>query len=141
MDVGRKPAGEANLRKLLNVIFQVKLIGNEDWPEDVFAGLAKASSMRWAPDRERRQLLVVIGDAETHPEDRYRSMEIVRDWVSASPNRSVNAVNTGSNDPARQGDVRAAKRYFQELGRLGNGQYLEDQGDLLGSILDILIVR
>lgn len=139
--VTRGKQGEENLRQLLKGIAEVRLVGNEDWPEDVCGGLAKAVSMSWPASGDRRQILVLIGDARTHPEDRDRSLAIVRKWVAASPNRSVNALYTGKPNPKWLGEFEESKRYFQEVATTGKGQYLGGQGDLLGSLLDILIVR
>jgi len=144
--VGRGAAGDANLRRLLQGIAEVQLVGNEDWPEEVCGGLAKAAAMPWARATEdRRQIMVLIGDARTHPEDHDRSLAIVRQWASASPNRSVHAVFTPPVDlaaqPGYKEEIGASMVYFKEVAAAGKGQYFEDQGDLLGSILDILIVR
>jgi Integrin beta chain VWA domain len=134
--------GGENLRKLLQAISEVRLVGNEDWPEDVCGGLAKAAAMPWpAASGKRRQIIIVIGDARTHPKDHDRSMAIVKQWTSSSPDRSVNTVHSGTPDPQWQEEFDAAKKYFQEVSKVGKGQYFQDQGDLLGSILDILIVR
>jgi len=140
--VARNSAGERNLKSLLKTIDEVELVGNQDWPEDVHKGLARAISMPWpAASEERRQVIVLIGDAETHPEDRATSLEIVRQWAGAAPNRSVNAVNTCPRVPPSMMEFQKARRYFQELAKAGHGRYFENQGDLLGSILDILIIR
>ena len=139
--VTRGKPGEENLRQLLLGIAEVRLVGNEDWPEDVCGGLAQAVSMAWPASGDRRQIIVLNGDARTHPEDRDRSLAIVRKWVAASPNRSVNALYTGKPNPKWLGEFEESKRYFQEVATTGKGQYFGDQGDLLGSILDILIVR
>jgi hypothetical protein len=140
--VARGNQGEINLRQLLQGIAEVRLVGNEDWPEDVCGGLVKAAAMPWpTASGDRRQIIVLMGDARTHPEDRDRSLESVRKWATASPNRSVNAVFTGTLVPQWQDEFVASKRYFQEVATTGKGQYIADQGDLLGSILDILIVR
>jgi hypothetical protein len=140
--VVRNAAGEANLRRLKAGIDKVKLIGNEDWPEDVCAGLARAAAMPWPPPTgERRQIIILIGDAKTHPADRARSLRIVRDWTAESPNRSVNTVNTCLEIPLLAEFRRETRRYFKELAKAGHGKYFENKGDLLGSILDILIIR
>ncbi len=140
--VARGAVGDSNLQRLLKGISEVHLVGNQDWPEDVCDGLANAASMSWPNSSgDRRQIIVLIGDARTHPEDHDRSLEIVRKWAAASSDRSVNAVNTGSSDPQWEDEVIATREYFKEVATNGNGRYFEDQGDLLGSILDILIVR
>lgn len=139
--VMRGASGDANVRRLLQAIADIELKGNADWPEDVCAGLAKTASMAW-PEAggDRRQIMVLIGDARTHPEDHDRSLAIVRQWIDAAPNRSVNAVHTGSPRQDRPDEFPAATAYFKEVAAAGKGQYLENQGDLLGSILDILII-
>lgn len=140
--VTRGNAGDLNLNRFLQGIAQVQLVGNEDWPEDVCGGLAKAVSVPWpALADDRRQIIVLIGDARTHPEDHDRSLGIVREWVGQSTNRSMSAVLSGTPDAEFPEEFRAAREYFKELSAAGKGQYLENQGDLLGSILDILIVR
>jgi hypothetical protein len=141
--VGRDSTGERNLKGLMDIIEKTEAKGGDDWPEDVCKGLARAATMPWpAPSEERRQVIVLIGDAETHPEDRATSLEIVRRWADAGPNRSVNTVNTCSTtDPRVKKAFPYTRRYFQELAKAGHGKYFEEQGDLLGSILDILIKR
>ncbi|MDP4898338.1 MAG: VWA domain-containing protein, partial [Akkermansiaceae bacterium] len=144
--VTRDPRGEANLRQLIKGILEVELVGNEDWPEDVCGGLAKATSMSWPSALDRRQVIVLIGDARTHPADRERSLRLVKSWIgSQSQSRSVEAVFTPPTELASQQgykeEIDASVVYFKDIARAGNGQFHADQGDLLGSILDILIVR
>ena len=142
--VNRGKVGDENLRLLMVEIGKVELVGNSDWPEDVCAGLGKAVMLGWPAARgDRRQLMVVIGDARTHPEDRERSLGMVRSWVGAAPNRSVNGVFTANPemDGKFPGEYEESRRYFQDLATVGHGQYIGNQGDMLGSILDILIVR
>jgi hypothetical protein len=98
--------------------------------------------MPWPPPTgERRQIIILIGDAKTHPADRARSLGIVRDWTAESPNRSVNTVNTCLEISLLAEFRRETRRYFKELAKAGHGKYFENKGDLLGSILDILIIR
>ena len=144
--VTRDPQGEANLRQLLHGISEIRLVGNEDWPEDVCGGLAKATSMRWPQPGDRRQIIVLIGDARTHPEDRQRSLRIVESWAAAGAQaRSFHAVFTPPrelvSEPEFQEEMAASSNYFKELARAGNGNFHSGQDDLLGNILDILIVR
>lgn len=134
LPVNRDGAGDANLRALLELVGRVELVGNEDWPEDVYAGLQKATSFSWPKSTEsRRQMIVVIGDAPTHPEHVGLSFEVARRWSAESSNRSIATLITGEHPEA--------PAYFQELARNGKGPYLRNQGDLIGSILDLLIVR
>ena len=140
--VNSTAAGEKNLKELLRGIKKVRLVGNMDWPEDVYGGLKKARKMDWegAPS-ESRQLIVVLGDAETHPEDRSASFNLVKDWVAQTDERSVHAVNTFSEEDRNTYEYNATQKYFKQIAELGGGEYIEADGDLLGVILDILIVR
>jgi hypothetical protein len=142
--VNRDARGDANLRNLLNGIGEVSLVGNEDWPEDVHGGLVKATSMSW-PAGQRRQLIVLIGDARTHPEDHQRSLHNVERWAAAGEQRSLHAVFTLSREYAQEPrfreEMKMSSDYFKAIARAGNGQFHLGQDDLLGSILDILIVR
>lgn len=140
--VTKDAVGDENLRLLLRGISEVKLDGGKDWPEDVCDGLRKATALAWPTEsKDRRQIIVLIGDARTHPEDHDRSLAIARTWAHESPNRTVNAVHTGDMDPRIREEYAAAQVYFRGVADAGNGHYFEGQGDLLGSILDILIVR
>ena len=144
--VTRDPQGEANLQQLLKGIMEVRLVGNEDWPEDVCGGLAKATSMQWPRVGERRQIIVLIGDARTHPADQQRSLQITESWAAAGAQaRSIHAVFTPplelTSEPGFKEEMAASMSYFKDLARVGNGEFHAGQDDLLGSILDILIVR
>lgn len=140
--VTRGDAGDLNLKRFLQEIAKVELVGNSDWPEDVCGGLEKAVAARWpALAEDRSQIIVLIGDARTHPEDHDRSFEIVRGWVGQSQGRSVNTVLSGTPDADFPEEFPAAGKYFEEIATAGKGQYVQNQGDLMGSILDILIVR
>jgi hypothetical protein len=144
--VTRDPQGEANLSQLIHGMSEVRLVGNEDWPEDVCGGLTQATSMQWPRIGERRQIIILIGDARTHPEDRQRSLLTVESWAAASVQaRSVHAVFTPPLELASEAgfveEMKLSTDYFKEVARVGRGQFHEGQEDLLGSILDILIVR
>lgn len=145
--VSRGRQGDANTRELMRGISQIQLIGNEDWPEDVCAGLENAAAMQWPhPNPDRRQVMIVIGDARTHPADRLRSFSILRNWVEQGRgSRSVHAVFTMSrewrNRPEFRDEVEPSTQYFKELAIVGKGEFHEGEEDLLGSILDIIIIR
>ncbi len=143
--VNRDARGEANLRDLLNKIGEVKLVGNEDWPEEVFGGLTKATSMSWPTATGRRQLIVLIGDARTHPADRLKSLQLVEKWVAGRQARSLHAVFTPphelTSEPGFKEEMKLSSDYFKALAHSGNGEFHLGQDDLLGSILDIIIVR
>jgi hypothetical protein len=139
--------GERNVAELIRGISRVRLIGNQDWPEDVHAGLQNAASMPWPrPQANRRQIIILIGDARTHPADHQRSMALVRSWVEQGGGvRSVHAVFTLNqewrNDREFQAETRLSEQYYRELASVGQGAFHKGEEDLLGSILDIIIVR
>lgn len=144
--VGKGPEGDRNLGQLLKGMSEIQLVGNQDWPEDVCGGMAKATSMKWPTVGERRQIIVLIGDARTHPEDHDRSLAIVKKWVEDGIHiRGVHTVFTPplelSSERGFAEEMAASSSYFKDVARVGHGQFHAGQGDLLGSILDILIVR
>jgi hypothetical protein len=144
--VTRDAEGEENLRLLLKQLSEIRLVGNEDWPEDVCGGLSKAAMMEWPEVGERRQIIVLIGDARTHPENHQKSLKIAESWVNdGAQSRSVHAVFTPPldlvNQPGFDQEMALSKAYFMELAKAGKGDFYLGQDDLLGRILDILIVR
>lgn len=143
LPVNRGARGESNLIRLENVVKEVELIGNEDWPEDVLAGLEHAFSFDWnLLGSDRRQMIVVIGDASTHPANIQKSFESVRRWISQSFKRSVSTVNTiTAEDIPKSPGAELTIPYFKELVRQGKGRYLDKEGDLIGSILDLIIEK
>jgi hypothetical protein len=87
-------------------------------------------------------VIVVIGDASTHTEDVQSSFKLARSWVGSSTRRSISIVNTGTlEDIQNYPDSAPTGPYFKELALQGKGRYLEQQSDLIGSILDLIIVR
>jgi hypothetical protein len=46
-----------------------------------------------------------------------------------------------ASEPGFAEEMKLSSTYFKEVARVGHGQFHEGQGDLLGRILDILIVR
>lgn len=143
LPVNRGARGDANLERLQQVVDGIELVGNSDWPEDVYGGLEKAASFAWgAETANRRQMIVVIGDASTHSEDVQASFALARRWVSSSSQRSISIVNTSNpEDLATYPDSAPTAPYFKQLAKEGKGSYLEKQSDLIGSILDLIIVR
>jgi hypothetical protein len=143
LPVNRGAQGDGNMERLQKVVDGVELVGNSDWPEDVYEGLQKAVSLSWGAEASnRRQMIVVIGDASTHPEHVDASFALARRWVGSSSRRSISVVNTGSAlDLVVNPDSAPTTPYFKQLTKDGKGSYLEKQSDLIGSILDLIIVR
>lgn len=143
LPVNRGPQGDDNIERVQRIVDGVELVGNTDWPEDVHGGLQKAASFSWGSGASsRRQMIVVIGDASPHAEHVEASFALARNWVGSSAPRSISIVNTGNAaDLATNPESAATTPYFRELARHGKGSYLEKQSDLIGSILDLIIVR
>jgi hypothetical protein len=143
LPVNRGTQGDASVARLQQVVDGVELVGNMDWPEDVYGGLREASSFSWNTSAsERRQIIVVIGDASTHPEHVDASFALVRQWADQTSRRSVSVVNTGAaTDLVTNPESINTPPYFKKLAKEGKGTYLEEQSDLIGSILDLIIVR
>lgn len=143
--VTRDRRGEENFKALNAGMAEVRLVGNKDWPEDVCGGLAGATAMAWPVSAERRQIIVLIGDARTHPEDREKALRIVREWAAGGQGRSLHSVFTPplelASEPGFREEMELSMAFFKDVAAAGNGQALLGQDDLLGSILDILIVR
>lgn len=140
LQVDQNPLGKVNLERLQQVLNSVELVGNEDWPEHLHGGLESATSMAWGTGSSRRQLIIVIGDASTHPEHRDLSLDLARRWSAASPGRGIHTLYTGKpEDAAIYADAAGSRDYFHELAAAGRGRCLERKQDLIGGILDLVI--
>ncbi len=146
LPIDRSSRGEANLRTLLNAIARLELVGNDTWPEDVHAGLQTATRMAWPAEQGRRQLIVLIGDADTHHPDRQASLQILSAWPAAAhEERALHAVFTppvaSENNAAYRAQGAGSEPFFRDAAAAGNGRFHIGQQDLLDNILDILIVH
>ena len=65
-------------------------VGSRSLDEDVHRGLEAATLMHWRPDA--KQVMVLIGDAEAHPENQDETFWRVRKFVQGNKLRSFSAL-------------------------------------------------
>jgi von Willebrand factor type A domain len=106
-------------------------IGSRTIDEDVHLGLEAATLMHWRPDA--KQVLVLIGDAEAHPEYVNETFWRVQHFVQGNKRRSVSTlfVTTPSSLSAGQ----RARPYFQALAKAANGTFNDHTGSMMESVL------
>jgi hypothetical protein len=111
-------------------------IGSRTLEEDVHLGLEAATLMRWRPDA--RQVLVVIGDAEAHPEYMNETFWRARNFVQGHELRTLSTlfVTTPSSLSAGQ----RARPFFQALATAGNGSFNDHTGSMVESVLLSVLV-
>ena len=111
-------------------------IGSRTLEEDVHLGLEAATLMRWRPGA--RQVLVVIGDAEAHPEYQNETFWRARNFVQGHELRTLSTlfVTTPSSLSAGQ----RARPFFQALATAGNGSFNDHTGSMVESVLLSVLV-
>ena len=86
-------------------------VGSRSIDEDVHLGLEAATLMRWRPDA--RQVMVLIGDAEAHPENQNETFWQVRNFVQGNKLRAFSTLFVTTPSSLSAGNV--ARAYFQAL--------------------------
>jgi von Willebrand factor type A domain len=112
-------------------------IGSRTIDEDVHLGLQAATLMRWRPDA--KQVLVVIGDAEAHPENVNETFWRARNFVQENELRALSTlfVTTPSSLSAGQ----RARPYFQALANAADGTFNDHTGSMIESVLLSVLVQ
>jgi von Willebrand factor type A domain len=112
-------------------------IGSRTIDEDVHLGLEAATLMRWRPDA--KQVMVLIGDAEAHPENFNETFWRVQNFVHGNELRSFSTlfVTTPSSLSAGQ----SARPYFQALAEAANGTFNDHTGSMIESVLLSVLVE
>jgi von Willebrand factor type A domain len=106
-------------------------IGSRSIDEDVHLGLEAATLMQWRPDA--KQVLVVIGDAEAHPENVNETFWRAQNFVHGSELRSFSTLFVTTPSSLSAGNV--ARAYFQALAKAGNGTFTDHAGTMTESVL------
>ena len=106
-------------------------IGSRTLDEDVHLGLEAATLMRWRPDA--KQVMVLIGDAEAHPENVNETFWRVRNFVQGSELRSFSALFVTTPSSLSAGNI--ARSYFQAIAKAGNGTFHDHTGSMTESVL------
>jgi len=129
-------------KRLLSFISNLRAGGgggrNPDWPEAVEVGIRDAKNLQWR--NKSKQIIIVIGDAPTSVQFRELSFRLAREFRSRH-NSSLSAIYVDTFARSRNAaafrkrygpDVRG---FFKKLAKAGGGDYVEDRGRMLESIL------
>ena len=106
-------------------------IGSRSIDEDVHLGLEAATLMRWRPDA--KQVLVLIGDAEAHPENVNETYWRVQNFVHGNALRSFSTLFVTTPSSLSAGNI--ARSYFQALAKAANGTFNDHTGSMIESVL------
>jgi hypothetical protein len=111
-------------------------VGSRSLDEDVHLGLEAATLMHWRPDA--KQVLVVIGDAEAHPENVNETFWRAQNFVQSNERRSFSTLFVTTPSSLSAGNV--ARSYFQALAEAGNGSFNDHTGSMVESVLLSVLV-
>jgi hypothetical protein len=106
-------------------------VGSRSIDEDVHLGLEAATLMRWRPDA--KQVLVVIGDAEAHPENVNETLWRAQHFVQDNELRTFSTLFVTTPSSLAAGNI--ARSYFQALAKAGNGAFNDHTGSMIESVL------
>jgi hypothetical protein len=106
-------------------------VGSHSIDEDVHLGLEAATLMRWRPDA--KQVLVVIGDAEAHPENVNETFWRAQKFVQDNELRTFSTLFVTTPSSLAAGNI--ARSYFQALAKAGNGAFNDHAGSMVESVL------
>jgi hypothetical protein len=87
--------------------------------------------MRWRPDA--KQVMVLIGDAEAHPENQNETLWQVQNFVQCNELRSFSALFVTTPSLLSAGNI--ARLYFQAIAKAGNGIFHDHTGSMIESVL------
>jgi hypothetical protein len=111
-------------------------VGSRSIDEDVHLGLEAATLMRWRPDA--KQVLVVIGDAEAHPENVDETFWRAQKFVEANELRAFSTLFVTTPSSLAAGNI--ARAYFQALAKAGDGAFNDHAGSMIESVLLSVLV-
>jgi hypothetical protein len=106
-------------------------IGSPTIEEDVHLGLGAAMSMQFRPDA--LQIIVLIGDAEAHPEFKEETLYRVGTFVDRNDRRMVSALFTTT--PSSLRDGQRARAFFVHVASAGKGAFNDHAGSMIESVL------
>ena len=112
--------------KLITFIHKLSARGGGDVPEAVNEGLKKAIKMKWRIGTNNvKKVIVVIGDVPSH--NNTNAYNKVKGFISTHKNAKVSAIISDGSDEG--------KSFFKKLANDGQGEYVEDEGKILASLL------
>lgn len=104
--------------------------GGGDDPEPIDVALTQALAMPWRAGAQAR--ILVIGDAQVHPANAARTLEMAEAFRRSSPSpqlpRTVSAIYTGPPGTADEA-------FFRRLAAAGGGDFAVHQGAIMESVL------
>jgi len=103
------------------------VVANQDLPESVSLGLEKALQMPWSGG-ESKQIIIVITDASA--KDPQRALQLAAQFNRSSPSSKITAIlaRTQNMDPN-------APVFLKKLADAGDGDYIQDSGRMLNSLI------
>jgi hypothetical protein len=110
---------------------QASPVGSRTLEEDVHLGLEAATLMRWHPDA--KQVVVVIGDAEAHPENVNETFTRAQNFVRGNALRTLSTLFVTTPSSLSAGN--RARPYFQALAQAGNGNFNDHTGSMVENVL------
>jgi hypothetical protein len=111
-------------------------IGSQTIEEDVHLGLGAAMDMPFRPNA--LQSIVLIGDAQAHPEYIEDTLYQTRAFVFANERRSVSALFAAT--PSAMRDGLRSRRYFAAVAEAGRGSFSDFAGSMIAGVLLSVIV-
>ena len=112
-------------------------IGSRTLDEDVHLGLEAATLMHWRADA--KQVMVLIGDAEAHPENENETLWRIRNWVQGNKLRSFSALFVTTPSSLSAGNI--ARHHFQAYAKAGDGTFSDHTGSMIESVLLSVLVE
>jgi hypothetical protein len=106
-------------------------IGSRSIDEDVHLGLEAGTLMRWR--RDAKQVMVLIGDAEAHPENMNETFWRVQNFVHGNELRSFSTLFVTTPSSLSAGN--RARAYFQAITKAANGTFNDHTGSMIESVL------
>lgn len=111
-------------------------IGSQTIEEDVHLGLSAAMDMLFRPNA--LQSIVLIGDAQAHPEYVEDTLYGTRAFVAANDRRSVSTLFATT--PSAMRDGLRSRPYFAAVADVGKGSFSDFAGSMIAGVLLSVIV-
>ena len=149
-DTGQNPitvlpltATGSSLPRILQFVQELRAstISSRTPEEDVYLGLQTAISFVFRPTAI--QSLVLIGDAEAHPDEMAPALQLVRSFVargtSAGFKRTVSALFVTTPGSLLRGQI--DRSFFQNVAAAGNGTFTDHAGSMIDSVLASVLIE
>ena len=109
--------------------------GGSSATEALFEGLRAAVALPYRPGA--KQVLIVMGDAAAHEAEKAPTLALIRNFVSAGPDRSLSVLFVATAAYYRYG--RGDKDFFEEMARVGDGSFHERTGSMTEVVLQSVL--